>query len=176
MDSDYKALKNRGRLPYTKLTSKYVPPVDEVLQIPRYKQHTLEDLPNAFLQELCQQAAKIHGYRLEKDATIHLEHKRVQMILNTSYKHNLDIHQDSDEYGPCYTVIYYYQVGDLAKNYVAFYEPRSCLLRSHKEIARYTPQTGDIITFDDVLHQPGEYFTTKDTYQYRAFLALFIQK
>lgn len=146
-----------------------------------YKKFVFKDLC-PFMKELCIQASKYHGFKLLDNHVIHVEHKRHVLRRDKKTSHGLAVHYDSDNFGKCYTVLYYYQIDDgILDNYLAFYKleyPNSFFPCCYNEIevTRLIPKTGDVITFDGVLHQPGNYKTIEKDPKIRAFVALFIEK
>ncbi len=128
---------------------------------------------DSFLRDLCIEAAKKLQINLPKNPVVFVEHKE-HTFTNKGYDHNLDIHRDSEEYPDTFTVIFYYQVDDgIVDGCINFYNGQKDSLQ---KIASHTPKSGDIIAFDDVLHQPGDYSSNSPEKKTRAFLSLFVSK
>lgn len=147
----------------------------QILQVKPFSEFPLADAPHAFIKELCQEAAKKLGHTIDEKTRICMEHKRHHMTVGKAYNHGLAIHRDSDDFGMCYTVLYYYQVDDgILNNYLEFFKP--ALFCRTTSTTKCDLKQGDIITFEETLHKPSDYRTHSTSYQTRAFIGLFIMK
>lgn len=132
-----------------------------------------------FFKDLCVEASNIHKVKISDETIVEIEHK-IHDVTSVKYDHDLVIHRDSDSFGDCFSILYYYRIDqDIYDNHLDFYEEsteRFCFQRKkYKCVARYTPQQGDVITFFEKLHRPGEYWTNSNSVKIRAFVALFIK-
>lgn len=128
-----------------------------------------------FIYELCKLGGDELNIDLKKCNGVFIENKfHVLKKENKKNIHGLAIHRDSDQYGPCFSILYYYLIdNNIINNTLNFYKDKFI---GHKLIDTFYPKTGDCIVFNDVLHKPGNYHIRDEhVHKNRAVLCLFVK-
>ena len=141
---------------------------------------TYGKIDNKFIKKMCDETAAAHNFILTNDTNIILEHRKQTFNKNTK-KHKINIfaiHTDNEGFdlsNNVLTSIYYYNIDEnIQNNYLVFYKRKYLFL--HEEVDRHKIKHKDIVTFDNKLHCPSNYFTLSEKNVRRDLLCMFIVK